>query len=65
MPPQPNRPPRDGTCRCGPHSTVAEHDSLGLSERDRLVFFDALIDPPEPGERLVRALAEHRRRIAR
>jgi uncharacterized protein (DUF1778 family) len=48
-----------------PPCTVAEHDSLGLSERDRWAFFDALINPPEPGERLVRALAEQRRRITR
>ena len=36
-----------------------------LSERDRQAFFDALIDPPKPSERLVRAIAEHKRRIAR
>jgi uncharacterized protein (DUF1778 family) len=35
-----------------------------LSERDRQAFFDALVDPPEPRERLKRALAEHRRRVA-
>lgn len=45
--------------------TIAEHETLSLSERDRQAFFAALIDPPEPSERLVRALAEHKRRIAR
>ena len=45
--------------------TIAEHGMLKLSERDRQVFFDALIDPPKPNERLGRALAEHRRRIGR
>ena len=45
--------------------TIAEHERLCLSERDRRAFFDALVNPPEPSERLVRAVAEHRRRIAR
>ena len=45
--------------------TIAEHETLVLSERDRQVFFDTLINPPKPSERLRRALAEHRRRIAR
>lgn len=44
--------------------TVAEHETLVLSERDRQAFFDALVHPPEPSERLLRALAEHRRRVA-
>jgi uncharacterized protein (DUF1778 family) len=45
--------------------TIADHETLTLSERDRQTFFDALIDPPKPSERLVRAVAEHKRRIAR
>lgn len=44
--------------------TIAEHETLTLSERDRKAFFDALINPPEPSERLKRAVAEHKRRIA-
>lgn len=43
--------------------TIAEHDQLNLSERDRAIFFDALMNPPEPGERLKRAFADHARRI--
>lgn len=43
--------------------TIAEHETLKLSERDRKAFFNALVDPPKRSERLVRALAEHRRRI--
>ena len=43
--------------------TIAEHEALALSDRDRATFFDALIDPPKPSERLRRALAEHKRRI--
>jgi hypothetical protein len=40
-------------------------EMLTLSEPDRQAFFDALVDPPRPSDRLVRALAEHKRRIAR
>jgi uncharacterized protein (DUF1778 family) len=44
--------------------TTAEHETFVLSDRDRAAFFDALVDPPEPSERLVRALAGHTRRVA-
>ncbi|HTW35065.1 MAG TPA: DUF1778 domain-containing protein [Rhizomicrobium sp.] len=43
---------------------IAEHEMLALSDRDRKAFFDVLINPPEPSERLQRALAEHKRRVA-
>jgi uncharacterized protein (DUF1778 family) len=43
--------------------TIAEHETLALSDRDRKAFFDALINPPKPSERLIRALAEHKRRV--
>ena len=43
--------------------TIAEHETLVLSDRDRRAFFDALANPPEPSERLTRALAEHKRRV--
>ena len=45
--------------------TIAEHELMILSDRDRRIFFEALINPPEPAERLQRAIAEHRTRIAR
>ncbi len=44
--------------------TIAEHETLSLSERDRQAFFDALVRPPKPSARLGRALAAHKRRIA-
>jgi uncharacterized protein (DUF1778 family) len=44
--------------------TIAEHETLVLSDRDRKAFFDAMVNPPEPSERLARALAEHQRRVA-
>jgi uncharacterized protein (DUF1778 family) len=43
--------------------TIAEHETLVLSDRDRAVFFDALVNPPPPSERLRRAVGEHRRRV--
>jgi len=39
---------------------VAEHETLVLSERDREVFFDALINPPPLNDRMKRAFAAHR-----
>jgi uncharacterized protein (DUF1778 family) len=44
--------------------TIAEHETLALSDRDRKAFFEALINPPRPSERLARALAAHKRRVA-
>jgi len=43
--------------------TIAQHEMLVLSGRDRQAFFDALINPPEPGERFIRAFTEHKRRV--
>ncbi len=43
--------------------TIAEHETLMLSDLDRKIFFDTLMSPPQESERLVRALAEHKRRI--
>lgn len=44
--------------------TIADHETLVLSDRDRSAFFDVLIKPPVPNKRLARALAEHKRRVA-
>ena len=43
--------------------TIAEHETLLLSDRDRAVFFDALVSPPPPSERLQRAFTDHRHRV--
>jgi hypothetical protein len=40
--------------------TIAEHETLVLSDRDREAFFEALINPPEPSERLKQAMLEIR-----
>jgi uncharacterized protein (DUF1778 family) len=36
-------------------ATISRHETLVLSERDREVFFDALLHPPKPNARLKRA----------
>ncbi|HIJ62405.1 MAG TPA: DUF1778 domain-containing protein [Rhodospirillaceae bacterium] len=43
--------------------TISQHETLVLSERDRAVFFDLLVNPPASSERLQRAFAEHKRRV--
>ena len=45
--------------------TIAEHETVVLSDHDRAVFFDTLVNPPAPNERLQRAFAEHQRRVVR
>jgi uncharacterized protein (DUF1778 family) len=45
--------------------TIAEHETIVLSERDRVVFFDTLVNPQAPNERLRRAFTEHKRRVVR
>jgi uncharacterized protein (DUF1778 family) len=43
--------------------TIARHETLVLSERDRKVFFDTLVHPPEISPRLRRAFEAARRHI--
>jgi uncharacterized protein (DUF1778 family) len=43
--------------------TIEQHETLVLSDRDRKVFFDALMTPPPVNERLERAFAAARRRV--
>jgi uncharacterized protein (DUF1778 family) len=44
-------------------ATITQHETIMLSDRDREVFFDALIHPPKPNERLKRAFRSARERI--
>jgi uncharacterized protein (DUF1778 family) len=44
-------------------STIARHETLVLSERDREVFFDTLVNSPEVSPRLRRAFEAARRHI--
>jgi uncharacterized protein (DUF1778 family) len=43
--------------------TIDRHESLILSARDREVFFDALVHPPEPNERLRKAFQSAKERV--
>jgi uncharacterized protein (DUF1778 family) len=43
--------------------TIARHETLKLSARDREVFFDALVHPPKVNERLRRAFREMREQV--
>lgn len=44
--------------------TIAERETLVLSDSDRAAFFSAIVNPPKPSARLVRTLTEHKRRVA-
>src|ERR1700744_1164542 len=43
--------------------TIAEHETIVLSDQDRAVFFDTLVNPPTSNARLERAFKEHKRRV--
>jgi len=45
-------------------TTLAEAAALDLSERDRRIFFETLINPAKPSARLKRAFKAERERIA-
>jgi uncharacterized protein (DUF1778 family) len=44
--------------------TIARHETLVLSERDRQLFFNALVNPPKPNARLRRAFKTERECLA-
>jgi uncharacterized protein (DUF1778 family) len=44
----------------GARRVLAEHERMVLSGADRDAFLDALMNPPEPAEKLVAALKRHR-----
>ncbi len=44
-------------------ATITRHETIVLTERDREVFFDALVHPPKPNARLKRALRSAREKI--
>jgi uncharacterized protein (DUF1778 family) len=43
--------------------TISRHESLVLSDEARAAFFDILLNPPAPHERLRRASDAERRRV--
>src|SRR5260370_17455268 len=44
--------------------TIAEHETLVLSDRDRAASFDALVTPPAPTAPLHQPSPDHRRRTS-
>ena len=41
-------------------SIVEQHEAILASERDQNIFFDAIMNPPEPGKRLRQAADRYR-----
>ena len=62
MPPQPDG-ATEALVEQAARRTMGAHEALTLSKADQAAFCAALIDPPEPNERLARAIAEHGRRV--
>lgn len=42
---------------------IDSHENVALSTKDWEVFYDALVDPPEPNERLKQAARSYRERM--
>lgn len=47
----------------GARRVLDEHERLVLTGADAEVFYDALVNPPEPKERLITAFRRHRELI--
>lgn len=45
--------------------TIEQHEVIVLSEHDRTVLFDVLVNPPAPSKRLERAFTAEQHRVAR
>lgn len=43
--------------------TIRSHESMVLKKRDAEIFFDAIINPPNPNKKLIDALLEYDRRV--
>lgn len=44
----------------GARRVLDEHERMVLNGADREAFFDAIVNPPEPSEKLIAALRRHR-----
>lgn len=42
---------------------VMNHETLLASQRDREVFFEALMNPPEPNEKLMSAAQKYKKKV--
>lgn len=47
----------------GARRVLDEHERMVLSEADSKAFLDAVMNPPEPADKLVAALRAHRDRV--
>jgi uncharacterized protein (DUF1778 family) len=45
--------------------TVRQNELVELSRRDRIAFVEALLNPPQPNDRLQKAMRRHHRTIAK
>lgn len=43
--------------------TILDHQVIALTMEDQKFFADMLLNPPPPNENLIRAAAEHRKRV--
>jgi len=44
--------------------TVRQNELVELTQRDRIAFVEALLNPPPPNDRLQRAIDRHRQTVA-
>ena len=43
---------------------IQKHETMALNQRDAKRFFDVIINPPAPNDKLRRAMGEHGKRVA-
>lgn len=42
---------------------IEDHDTILASKRDREIFFDAVMNPQEPGDNLIKAASRYREAV--
>lgn len=47
------------------HQIIEKHNSILASERDKQVFFDALMNPPKPNAALKKAAARYKQKAGK
>lgn len=43
--------------------TIQSHETMALNQRDAMRFFDAIMSPPAPNEKLREAMEEHGKHV--
>jgi uncharacterized protein (DUF1778 family) len=54
-----------GSAAAAAEQVIEAHERITLADRDWNVFYEALINPPEPNERLKRSVRRYRERAGR